>query len=119
MDAALVCVFYGFATSVDIGMNGAGEACNDRVLRPLCNFTDGFEIAIGGDRKSGFDDVHAHVVEDLGDLQLFLQCHGGTGRLLAVAQGGVKDADMVRLLGGSHVVSSLAWIGGSKELWQI
>ena len=46
-----------------------------------------------GDRKAGLDDVDAHVVEEVGDLQLLLEGHGGAGALLAVAQGGVENED--------------------------
>ena len=54
--------------------------------------------------KAGLDDVDAHVVEHLGDLDLFLERHGGAGALLAVAQGGVEydDAVLVGLVGGGH-----------------
>src|SRR3546814_13254739 len=41
--------------------------------------------------KSRLDNVHAQVFELVGDLQLFFQVHGTAGRLLAVAQRGVKD----------------------------
>src|SRR3546814_5557112 len=36
-------------------------------------------------------DVDAHLLEDLGDLQLFLEVHRAARRLLAVAQRGVED----------------------------
>ena len=54
--------------------------------------------------KAGLDDVDAHVVEHLGDLDLFLERHGGAGALLAVAQGGVEydDAVLLGLFGCSH-----------------
>src|SRR5215469_1499925 len=55
------------------------------------------EIALGRDRETGLDDVDAHVVKQFGDLELFLVGHGGAGRLLAIAQGGVEDNDAVLL----------------------
>jgi len=118
VDPTLGSVFDSFAAAVDIGVNGAGEPGNHRVLRTSCDLTDGFEVAVGGNWKSGLDDVDTHVIENLCDLQFFFQRHGRAGRLFAVAQGGVEDADMIRFLGGSHFVSSLAWIGGSKRNWQ-
>jgi hypothetical protein len=42
-------------------------------------------IAFRGDGETGLDHVDAHVVEHLGDLELFLERHGGAGALLAVA----------------------------------
>ncbi len=56
---------------------------------------DGLEIAVRGDREAGLDDVDAHRVEKLGDLELLLERHGGAWALLAVAQGGVEDQDAV------------------------
>ena len=47
--------------------------------------------------KAGLDDVDAHLIEQLGDFELFLMRHGGAGALLAVAQGGVEDDDAVLL----------------------
>ncbi len=100
VDAALAGMLHGVAAAVDIGVDGAGEACDHRVPGALGDLADGLEVAVGGDRKAGFDDVDTHVVEDFGDLQLFFQGHGGAGRLFAVAQGGVEDADLIFF--GSH-----------------
>ena len=56
---------------------------------------DGLEIAVRGDGEAGLDDVDAHGVEEVGDLDLLLERHGRAGALLAVAQGGVEDQDAV------------------------
>ncbi len=79
----------------DIGGDGAGEAGDHRVLDLLGDGDDGLEIAVGGDREAGLDDVDAHLVERFGDLQLFLERHRGAGALLAVAQRGVENEDAV------------------------
>ena len=72
-------------------------------LRALGDLVDGGEVAFRGDRKAGLDDVDAHGVEQLGDLDLLFVGHGGAGALLAVAQGGVEDDDAV-LLGLGRLV---------------
>jgi hypothetical protein len=36
----------------------------------LGDFGHGLEVTVGGNRKACLDDVDAHLVEDLGDLQL-------------------------------------------------
>ena len=64
--------------------NGAGD------------LLDGFEIAGRGDRKAGFDDVDAQIDQRLGDFQLLGNVHAGAGRLLAVAQRGVENANRPR-----------------------
>ena len=95
MDAGLARVAHRFAGAGDVGGDGAGEAGDDGVLRALGDERDGLEIAVRGDREAGLDDVDAHGVEQLGDLQLLLEGHGRAGALLAVAQGGVEDQDAV------------------------
>ena len=75
-------------------------------LIDLGDLRDGLEVAVGGDRKARLDDVDAHLVEELGDLDLLVERHRGAGRLLAVAQGGVEDDDAFLggrgLFGGGH-----------------
>ena len=83
--------------AVDVLERGAREPADHRVLGALGDLVHGVEIAVRGDRKAGLDDVDAHLVEQLGDLELLLVRHGGAGRLLAVAQGGVEDDDAVLL----------------------
>ena len=73
------------------------EPADHRVLGARRDLVDGGEIALRGDREAGLDDVDAHVVEQLGDLELLVVGHGGAGALLAVAQGGVEDDDAVLL----------------------
>ena len=85
------------AAAVDVLEGGAREAADDGVLGALGDLVHGREIALRGDREAGLDDVDAHLVEQLGDLELLLVRHGGAGRLLAVAQGGVEDDDAVLL----------------------
>ena len=103
---------------------GAREPADHGVLGALGDFVDGGEIAVRGDRKTGLDDVDAHLVEQLGDFELLLVGHGGAGALLAVAQGGVENDDAVLLgLGWRvHGVRSFssapaAVVWGSGALW--
>ncbi len=74
---------------------GAREAADHRVLGALGDFVHGGEVAFRGDREAGLDDVHAHVVEQLGDRELLFMGHGRAGALFAVAQGRVEDDDAV------------------------
>ena len=90
--------------TVDVLHAGAREAADHGVLGTLGDFVHGGEIAFRGDREAGLDDVDAHGVEQLGDLELLFVRHGGAGALLAVAQGRVEDDDavLVGLGGGGH-----------------
>src|SRR5215510_8032172 len=67
------------------------------------------EVAFRGDGEAGLNNVDAHVVEHLGDLELLLEGHGRAGALLAVTQRGVENDDAV-LLGlrcGCHLYKFL------------
>ena len=97
MDAPALGRLDRLAGAVDVLLAGAREAADHGVLGALGDLVDGGEIALRGDREAGLDDVDAHVVEHLGDFELLLVRHGGAGRLLAVAQGGVEDDDAVLL----------------------
>ena len=106
------------AGAVDVLGRRAREPAYDRVLGALGDLVDGGEVAFRSDRETGLDDVDAHVVEQLGDFELLLVRHGGAGRLLAVAQGGVEDDDAV-LLGLSLRGHdwSLVWRPASGRSW--
>src|SRR5262245_10262882 len=95
------------AGAVDVKLTGAREAGHDRVLDSACDLRDGGEVALGGYREAGLDDVDAHGVQELGDLDLLLEGHGGAGALLTVAQGGVEDEDAIPVAAGRY-----AWTGG-------
>ena len=96
--------------SMSFGLR-ARQAGDDGVLGAAGDLADRLEVAFGGDRKAGLDDVDAHVVEHFGDLELFLERHGRARALLAVAQGGVEydDAVLFGLVGGGHYLSSF-WV---------
>ena len=73
----------------------ARQSADDRMPGELGDLRHRLEIAFGGDREARLDDVDAHVVEKLGDLQLFLERHRRAGALLAVAQRRVENDDLV------------------------
>ena len=56
---------------------------------------DGVEVALRGDREASFDDVDAHRGKLVRHPQLLVVVHRAAGGLLAVAQGGVKEDDLV------------------------
>ena len=88
---------------------GAGQAADHRVPREPGDLAHRLEVAVRGDREARLDDVDAHLVEQRRDLQLLVEAHGGAGRLLAVAQGGVEDQDAV--LGGVRVGHGIEVLG--------
>ncbi len=95
VDASALGVLHRVAGAVDVGDDGAREAGDRRVLDALGDGGDGLEVAVGGDGEARLDDVDAHAVETVGDLELLLEGHGRAGALLAVAQRGVENDDAV------------------------
>ena len=91
---------------------GTGERSDHRAADRLTDRTDGLEIAFRGDRKARLQNVHAQIVERMRHLDLFRRAHAAAGRLLAVAQRGVKEDDPVlrvsRRSTMRHVPSSTA-----------
>ena len=85
-----------FGRPLDVGALGARQAAYGGGLDHLGDGMDRLEIAVGGDREAGLDDVDAHLLQNAGDAQLLFQVHRGAGRLLAVAQGGIENDDAVR-----------------------
>ena len=109
VDARPLRVPHRLPAAVDVLEVGAGEAADHRVLRHLRDAAHRLEVAVRGDREARLDDVDAHLVEERRDLQLLLERHGGAGRLLAVAEGGVEDEDAV--LSGVAGRSSMLILG--------
>ena len=81
--------------AVDVLELRARQPADHRILGAAGDLLHAVEIALAGDREAGLDDVDAHLVEQLGDLELLVEGHGGAGALLAVAQGRVEDDDAV------------------------
>ena len=102
VDARSFGMAHRLPAAVDVPVVCAGEAADHRVLGTFGDLADRFEVAFGSDWEAGLDDVDAHVVEKLGNFQLFVMAHGRARRLFAVAQGGVKDHHAV--LVGCHVL---------------
>ena len=93
VDAALLGVTHGFAGAIDIGADGTSQASDAGALDMLGDGDHGLEVTHRSNRETGFDNIDAHFVQRVCNLQLFFQRHGGAGRLLAIAQGGVENED--------------------------
>ena len=89
MDARAPGILQRFAGAVDILEAGARQAADAGAFDEFGNFLHRPEVARRGNREPRLDDIDAHFIQELGDLQLLLMAHGGARRLLAVAQGGV------------------------------
>jgi hypothetical protein len=112
VDAAALGVLHRLACPVDVGIDGAGQPGDDRPI--------GARLAISlTASKSPLEAIGKPasmmstpmVFKQFGDLELFLQRHGRTGRLLAVTQGGVEDVlcDLIgRTAGAQGLIRSLS-----------
>ncbi len=70
-----------------------GEGADGGVTDLFRDGADRRKVVGRGHGKAGFEDVDPHLLELPGDLELLLLLHGGPGALLAVAEGGVEDAN--------------------------
>ncbi len=117
VDARATRLAQGLGAAVDVFFRGAREAGDGAVFHAPRDLKDAFEIARAGDRKARLDDVDAQRVEQIGDLQFFLQRHGGAGRLLAVAQRGVENNDAVGVM--VLRVRGRAWVWNVISHWSV
>ena len=92
-------------TAINITKIRTSQPTDNGVFCLFANVADGFEIAFRCNGKSGFDDIDAHLIKQLGNFQLFSMAHRGAGALFAVAQRGVEDNDAVFGISNCHGVS--------------
>ena len=119
VDAWALGVFHRFSGAGNVARNGAGQTGDHGVLGVLGNLAHRLKITFGGNREAGFDNVHAHLIESCGDFHLFVERHGGAGRLLTIAQGGVEDDHLI-FVGVAHVDLILIVFAGARRfsrLW--
>ena len=79
------------AGSVNVFGHGAGQPADYRPCNFLPNAAHGLKVLVGGHRKAGLDNIDAQPRQLVGDFELFPHCQRGTGRLLGIPQGGVKN----------------------------
>src|SRR6185437_7715418 len=85
----------GLGSTSDVLFGGAAERGDFDFLALGGNGFDGGEVTIRCDGKAGFDDVDAEVLELVSHPDLLRQVHRAAGRLFAIAQSGIEDADSV------------------------
>jgi len=84
--------------NVTVVVHGISDLCRDHL--------DGLEVVLGGGGEAGLDDVDAEFGELARHVELLLGRHGGSRRLLAVAESGVENADIRRV---RNVVGDVRW----------
>ena len=85
---------------VDVIGQAAGQRSDHRPSHVLCDLGDTVEVAVGGRREAGFYDIDPQLGQLPGYGQLLVGGQGDSGRLLAVAQGGIEDYEFVLWHGG-------------------
>ncbi len=94
--------FESLPSAVDIQVAGTAEAADLTAAGGFGDPFDGFKIPFGSDRKAGLDDIDIKLFELSSDTQFLVDIHAGAGRLLAVAQGSIKNLDSLNVI---HVTS--------------
>lgn len=107
VDARPPRVPHGLPGSINVSLIASREATDDRHVAVLPDGrvpdldgdgAHGVEVVGGGCREPGLDDVDAEAGELARDDELLGAGHGGPRGLLPVAEGGVEDADVVRVV---------------------
>ena len=95
MDARPLRKLEGAGCHLDVFLLGAGQGSDARLANGLRNGRDGGEIALRSHGESGLDDVDAQVLKGVRHGELFLRGHAAAGRLLAIAQSGVEECNVI------------------------
>lgn len=107
-------VLHSLPCGSNVVLVAAGEAADDGnvavvtdgVSDFLRDHFNGFEVVLGRRREPSLDDVDAELGELARHVELLLGRHGGAGRLLAVAESGVENADIGRV---RNAVGDVRW----------
>jgi hypothetical protein len=95
VDARGGCGFQGLAGPVDIPVECARQAADRAARHRPGHGLDRLEIARAGDREARLYNINLHALQCLGDTDLFVTGHRCAGALFAVAQGGIKNDQLV------------------------
>lgn len=96
-------VLHSLPSRLDVLLVASGKAADDGniagivdgVADGLGDGFDGLEVFLGSGGKPSFDYVDPELSELTSDVELFLGGESSAGRLFAVSEGGVEDADVV------------------------
>ena len=105
MDAGPVCTGQGLRRTRNVAVVGPGQRADGAVAHGRSDGLDGLEIAIARSGEAGLNDIDPHALQLASDTQFFLSRHGRAGRLLAIAQGGVENDELI----GHRTFSSRCW----------
>ncbi len=86
---------HGTQRGLDIGGQAARQHRQGGVAQFAGDQRMRLAVRLRTGRKTRFDDVHAQLGQAARHHQLLLRGHAATGRLLAIAQGGIEDADVI------------------------
>ena len=102
---------------IDVLLAGAREAQHDRFGHGLTYALHRLEVAGRGSGEAGLDNIDVEPFELARDRDLLLDVHGRAGRLLAVAERGVENPDVVAGVGWNAVrVSHVSHLSSSFVL---
>jgi hypothetical protein len=87
--------FEGLGRARNIAVIGSGQRAHRGILNGLGNGLNSVKVTIGTGRKTSLDHVHLESLQLASDAQFLVFGHRGARGLLAIAQGGVKNDQLV------------------------
>ena len=99
--------------ALDVLAAGARETADAGLLQLARDRAHRLEVAFARDREARLDHVDAQLFQLARQSELLVQVHAAPGRLLAVAQRGVEDAQQL----GAHGFTPGRLSAGSAIRW--
>jgi hypothetical protein len=87
------CAFQGRPCAANIGLSRPGKTCDHGTAYLAGDGFYGFKVVVRGDGKSSFDNVSTQSFELASQPKLVADAHTASGRLLAIAQGCIKEGN--------------------------
>jgi hypothetical protein len=84
----------GIKTGLGIFLYDTGETADLGRQACSCYLADSVKLALRGDGKPGFDNIHAEFIKLPGDLELLLLVKRYPRSLLSIAKSGIKNANL-------------------------
>ena len=95
MDAGAFGVFEGLGGHFDVFFHGAAQTADGGIFNDLGDLLHGMKVSGAGDGEAGLDDIHAQGFQLQGQFDLFLRIELTARHLFSVAEGGVKNEDLL------------------------
>jgi hypothetical protein len=97
------CWLQGFGSAGDIAVVSSSERTDGGIFDNFGDSLYAFKIAVAGSCKTSFNHIDLEALELTSNTELFVTRHGRARALLAIAQGGVKNDELIAWATDGHL----------------